>query len=165
MGALRERRRSGGRVTAEQQQEKRKAPGVARQYRGAFIQVNWEPRLCIHSANCWRSLLEVFRPREVPWVRPDAASADEIAWVIAACPSGALSYERFDGGPPEPVPEVTTVAPQPDGPLYVRGRLRFVDSEGNVTRDMTRAALCRCGASGNKPFCDNSHNLIGFRAD
>ena len=100
--------------------EARKAQGVARHYKGESIQVNWEPRLCIHSANCWRSLLDVFRPREVPSIRPDAAPADEVAWVVAACPSGALSYERLDGGPAEPVPEVTTVVPQPDGPLYVR---------------------------------------------
>ncbi|HEY7268697.1 MAG TPA: (4Fe-4S)-binding protein [Dehalococcoidia bacterium] len=147
------------------EQEARKAEGVSRHYKGAAIQVNWEPRLCIHSANCWRSLLDVFRPREAPWVRPDAASADEIAWVVAACPSGALTYERLDGGPPEPAPEVTTVAPQPDGPLYVRGHLRFVDAEGNLVREGTRAALCRCGVSKNKPFCDNGHSIIGFRAD
>jgi uncharacterized Fe-S cluster protein YjdI len=145
--------------------EQRKAAGVSRRYRATGIQVNWEPEYCIHATNCWRSLPDVFRPREAPWVKAESASADEIAWVVSACPSGALSYERLDGGPSEPVPDTTTVEPQTNGPLYVRGRLRFVDQHGNVIRETTRAALCRCGQSANKPFCDLSHVRVGFKAD
>jgi CDGSH-type Zn-finger protein len=48
-----------------------------------------------------------------------------------------------------------------DGPLYVRGKLSLVDARGDEIAEM-RAALCRCGASGNKPFCDSSHREIGF---
>ena len=57
------------------------------------------------------------------------------------------------------------IHPEPNGPLQVRGRLRIVDAEGNVVREMTRASLCRCGHSRRKPFCDNSHRLVNFRAD
>ena len=49
-----------------------------------------------------------------------------------------------------------------DNPLFVRGRLRVVNADGEVVREDTRAALCRCGASANKPFCDGSHRRIGF---
>jgi uncharacterized Fe-S cluster protein YjdI len=151
-------------MTMANQHEVRHEEDVQRQYSSDAIRVNWEPRYCVHAMNCWRSLPDVFRPRESPWVRPAAASADEIAWVVAACPSGALSFERLDGGPPEPVPGTTTVGPQADGPLYVRGNLRFVDAHGNVIREASRAALCRCGHSSNKPFCDLSHLQVGFKA-
>ncbi len=52
---------------------------------------------------------------------------------------------------------------QPDGPLYVRGDLEIHTPDG--VEHVTRAALCRCGASHNKPYCDNSHLDIAFRAD
>jgi CDGSH-type Zn-finger protein len=52
----------------------------------------------------------------------------------------------------------------PNGPLFLRGQLRIVDGTG-VVREATRVALCRCGGSGNKPFCDGTHREIGFRTD
>jgi CDGSH-type Zn-finger protein len=42
--------------------------------------------------------------------------------------------------------------------------VRIVDADGRLIREDTRVALCRCGASGNKPFCDGSHRRIGFQA-
>jgi uncharacterized Fe-S cluster protein YjdI len=138
---------------------------VSRRYASASIEVSWQPEYCIHATNCWRSLPEVFRPRETPWIVPDRSTADEIAWVVAACPSGALSFRRLDGGPEEPVPDTTSIDLQKDGPLYVRGRLRVLDAEGNVIREATRMSLCRCGQSQNKPFCDLSHVGAGFKAD
>ncbi|MBX7252926.1 MAG: CDGSH iron-sulfur domain-containing protein [Candidatus Promineofilum sp.] len=45
----------------------------------------------------------------------------------------------------------------------MRGSLRLVGLRDELIREDTRAALCRCGASGNKPFCDGSHRRIGFR--
>jgi uncharacterized Fe-S cluster protein YjdI len=137
---------------------------VSRRYASAAIEVIWQPEYCIHAGMCWRNLPEVFRPRAVPWVLPDKANADEIAWVISACPSGALGYRRLDGGPSEPVPDTTLVEPQRDGPLYVRGRLQITKPDGSV-RETTRASLCRCGHSQNKPFCDNSHIAAGFRSE
>ena len=49
----------------------------------------------------------------------------------------------------------------PDGPLYARGELEIETPDGVVLE--TRAALCRCGASENKPFCDGSHTRIDFK--
>jgi uncharacterized Fe-S cluster protein YjdI len=77
--------------------------GIERTYQDGRIIVHWRPDLCQHSGNCVRSLPEVFRPRERPWITLDAASADAIAEAVGRCPSGALSAERLDGeGPNAP---------------------------------------------------------------
>lgn len=52
----------------------------------------------------------------------------------------------------------------PDGPLLVRGDLVLFDEDGEPVQPNRRPfALCRCGASAIRPFCDGSHRLIGFR--
>ncbi|MFE7616994.1 CDGSH iron-sulfur domain-containing protein [Streptomyces sp. NPDC057496] len=61
-------------------------------------------------------------------------------------------------------PTECVVTAYPDGPYLVRGAHRVVDAEGNeveVTRPVV--ALCRCGLSGQKPWCDSTHKLIRFR--
>jgi uncharacterized Fe-S cluster protein YjdI len=141
----------------------RKSPGVAREYRTGDIVVRWEPEYCIHTARCLQGLPEVFDVLRRPWIRVDAASADDIARVVAQCPTGALSFSRLDDGPEEPAPDVTTVEPWANGPLFVRGRVRIVDDDGEVVREATRVALCRCGQSANKPFCDGTHRQTEFR--
>jgi uncharacterized Fe-S cluster protein YjdI/CDGSH-type Zn-finger protein len=148
-------------VTPTPRQER----GAARAYAGDVIEVQWEPRLCIHVHNCVRRLPQVFNPDARPWVAVDRADADVIAAAVESCPTGALHYRRLDGGPQERPPEDTTVEPPPNGPLFVRGQVRIVDEDGQPIRDDTRVALCRCGASQNKPFCDGSHRRIGFRTD
>jgi CDGSH-type Zn-finger protein len=60
---------------------------------------------------------------------------------------------------PERVPEVCASA---NGPLLVTGGVRIVDAEGTVLYEGEKATLCRCGGSGNKPFCDGTHEKIGF---
>jgi CDGSH-type Zn-finger protein len=156
--------------------------------------------------------------------------------VAQSCPSGAISYERLDGGPQEAAPPVNVarvrengpialtadlrigkhflgyratlcrcgrsankpfcdgshaaaefvasgepksgktdmlshragaldVTPTADGPLQVEGNLEICSGTGRVVARTTQTWLCRCGASGNKPFCDGSHKKIGFRAD
>jgi uncharacterized Fe-S cluster protein YjdI len=129
---------------------------------GDAIEVHWEPRLCIHMRNCVRGLPNVFRPDARPWIEVDAADADAIAAAVESCPTGALRYRRLDGGPQEEPPDETRIEPRPNGPLFVRGRVRIVDSEGEVIREDTRVALCRCGGSKNKPFCDGTHRSNGF---
>jgi hypothetical protein len=106
----------------------------------------------------------VFDVNRRPWILPENADADAIAQIVAQCPSGALHFRRLDGGAQEAPDAEPTLLTLPDGPLLVRGDIDVVDSEGNVFRHDTRLALCRCGASENKPFCDNSHRRIGFRA-
>jgi CDGSH-type Zn-finger protein len=61
--------------------------------------------------------------------------------------------------------EDARITPYEDGPLLVRGPFTLIDQEGNdieVTR--RTVALCRCGRSRIKPFCDGMHKLSGFKA-
>jgi CDGSH-type Zn-finger protein/uncharacterized Fe-S cluster protein YjdI len=56
------------------------------------------------------------------------------------------------------------IDPETDGPLRVRGNLEITSGTGRVVARVTQARLCRCGGSGNKPFCDGTHVKIGFRS-
>lgn len=136
-----------------------------RRYTGAQIDVRYDTKKCIHAAECVRGLPAVFDTNARPWIQPDNADADAVAAVIARCPSGALHFERKDSGAAEPTPTENRVAPQQDGPLYVHGDIHVQDANGNEVLHDTRMALCRCGLSSNKPFCDNSHKNGQFRAD
>ena len=138
--------------------------GAARVYSDDRIQVFWEPKLCIHVQNCVRGLSEVFDAESRPWIHVEAADADRIAETVATCPTGALHFHRLDGGPQEEGTEETLVEPRPNGPLFLRGRIRIEDAAGNLIREDTRVALCRCGGSANKPFCDGTHRTNGFTA-
>ena len=57
------------------------------------------------------------------------------------------------------------ITPYRDGPLLVRGPVRLVDQDGNeIHAGRQTVALCRCGKSRMRPFCDGSHKLTRFRA-
>jgi CDGSH-type Zn-finger protein len=58
-----------------------------------------------------------------------------------------------------------SITPYRDGPLLVRGPVQLVDSGGEVIETgRDPVALCRCGKSRIRPFCDGTHKLIRFRA-
>jgi len=135
--------------------------GTKKEYAGDGIVIGFEARRCIHAAECVRNLPAVFNSEKRPWIDAGGATADEIVAVVERCPSGALTYERSDGGPREVATTRPTIRVGKDGPLFVRGSA-VVDHEGNPLADGARVALCRCGASNNKPFCDNSHKTIEF---
>ena len=133
---------------------------VTREYATDEIVVEWEPRLCYHSHNCVRSLPQVFNEQARPWVNVDAASADEIEAAVSLCPSGALRTRRPGAGLRIRGSEIRA---SENGPLLVRGGVKVLDAEGNVLFEGENAALCRCGGSANKPFCDGTHLTNGFR--
>ena len=57
-----------------------------------------------------------------------------------------------------------TITPYRDGPLLVRGPFKLVDQDGNeIDTGRETVALCRCGKSRMRPFCDGTHNLIRFK--
>jgi CDGSH-type Zn-finger protein len=63
-----------------------------------------------------------------------------------------------------PDPEVT-ITPYRDGPLLIRGPFRLEDQTGReIALDRQTIALCRCGKSRIRPFCDGSHQIVRFRA-
>jgi uncharacterized Fe-S cluster protein YjdI len=133
-------------------------------YESPEITVTFDPNLCIHAARCLQGLPRVFDVRRRDWVRPAEAPAADVAEVVRRCPSGALQYELASGEQEQPDAE-PTVRPTRNGPLYARGPLTIRDAEGGVIAQGTRFALCRCGRTGNAPFCDNSHLAAGFEAD
>jgi CDGSH-type Zn-finger protein len=76
--------------------------------------------------------------------------------------------EDADGELPEHDGDVdggATITPYRDGPLIVRGDFRLLDQDGaEIDPGRKTVALCRCGKSGIKPFCDGSHKRSGFSA-
>ena len=134
---------------------------LTKEYATDEVVVEWEPRLCYHSQNCVRSLPQVFDDSRRPWVKVDAAGADEVEAAVALCPSGALRTRRL-AAPVMKRKQRPEVRASVDGPLLVSGGVRILDAEGAVLFEGERAALCRCGGSSNKPFCDGTHRTNGF---
>ncbi|MCH7834042.1 MAG: CDGSH iron-sulfur domain-containing protein, partial [Proteobacteria bacterium] len=85
--------------------------------------------------------------------------------VVLRCPTGALSVEFADGSHVEQADVINTVHVAYNGPLFVRGNLDIDGAPANAPGLKYRAALCRCGESGNKPFCDGQHKKVGFVSD
>lgn len=132
-------------------------------YSNDDLTVLWKPQLCIHSKHCWKELGDVFKPSERPWVNMKGASSRLIREQVDKCPSGALSYQKKTNVvtnadiPATPLVEVT-----PNGPLLVHGHIVIKDASGNQTAREKTTALCRCGHSLNKPYCDGNHTKKGF---
>ena len=63
------------------------------EYRGKDVVIRYDDKICIHAAECVKTLPPVFDANRNPWVNPDGASVQEIQATIARCPSGALSSE------------------------------------------------------------------------
>ncbi len=61
------------------------------------------------------------------------------------------------------MPDVT-IAIRKDGPYIVTGPVSLTDADGNAYPARPSIALCRCGASTKKPFCDGTHSKVGFAA-
>lgn len=133
------------------------------EFRGESVSLTWSRRRCIHAAECVMNLPRVFEPGRRPWIDMTGAPADAIARVAARCPTGALHFERTDGGAGEATPATNTVLPARHGPLYLHGDIEVLDESGALRLADTRVALCRCGRSANKPLCDGAHLTTGFR--
>ena len=128
--------------------------------RGRKAVIWFDGAKCVHSRNCVLSRPDVFVPNaKGAWVHPDRAAPEDIAALVASCPSGALTFERLDGGANEAPPKVNTVRVRENGPLAFHAPLQV----GGVDSGL-RATLCRCGASKRKPWCDGSHVAAGFVA-
>lgn len=132
-------------------------------YEGEEVTVTFDPNLCIHSEECVHGLPAVFDPSRRRWIRPDEASAEEVVAAVARCPSGALRVRRRRQAVAPMSPEAgVAITVSRDGPLLVRGPLRIENAAGEIIATADAAALCRCGATANPPFCDGSHTGIGF---
>ena len=137
---------------------------VVKEYSNGELTIVWQPSKCIHSTLCFRGLPAVFNPQQRPWVKMDAATTEQLIAQVSSCPSGALSYKLAE----QPMPvtssaaEIVKIKLAPNGPLLVQGKIEIQDKNGTITTHTKMTALCRCGASANKPYCDGSHQKIGF---
>ncbi len=100
------------------------------------------------------------------WERMDSISDPDVRGkveaIVAHCPSGRLVLLREEGAPVEPDFEPGIVV-EKGGPYWVRGGVRVESSDGEPWEMRNRVTLCRCGRSANKPFCDGTHERIGFQ--
>ena len=133
-------------------------------YDSEEIKVTWDQKRCIHAEECVHGLSDVFDPNQKPWIQPEKGNVEEIADVIERCPTGALKYEVKDGSRTEKPSSKNRIILRENGPVYFFGDLEVQDAEGNTVLEDTRFAMCRCGASHNKPACDNSHQKLDWSA-
>lgn len=127
---------------------------------GRELTIQFEGRRCIHSRHCVLDAPSVFKantPGE--WIHPDTMPAEALVAVAHSCPSGAIRYQRHDGGPAETAPAVNQLRVRENGPYAVHAPLTVAGAD-----DGYRATLCRCGQSRRKPWCDGSHVAAGFQA-
>ena len=130
-------------------------------YEGEEVDVTWDGRLCIHVGECGRADGELFMGGRNPWCAPDVTGVEDVVDVVERCPTGALVHLRKDGKR-ETAADENTIVVSNNGPLYAKGDLHIEGAPDDAPGLSFRAALCRCGQSKNKPFCDNSHEAAGF---
>lgn len=135
---------------------------VVKTYKKDSLTVIWQPSLCSHSTNCWKQLLPVFNPKSRPWIDLSAAGNDQIKDQISKCPSGALAYIDKEEKTNTVTNEVTQVEVVPGGPYIIKGEIKLKGTTVSSKPKTNIVALCRCGSSKNKPFCDGSHTSITF---
>lgn len=130
-------------------------------YESDQLRIIYDRKLCIHVGECGRADNPLFDATEDPWCRPDMVDVETAVAVVERCPSGALRYERKDGGPEEQASPENEISVAQDGPLYAWGQIDLDGQDGQGVP--FRVALCRCGASNNKPLCDGSHAQVAFK--
>jgi CDGSH-type Zn-finger protein len=119
-------------------------------------------RFCDPKGQVWHLVLESDQP----------AAARLVEQQTGDCPGGRLrarqrAQAQVDGHAVEPqfqpsIGLVQDTAKGVSGPLWLRGGVEVLGADGSRYEVRNRVALCRCGASGNKPFCDGSHVPSGF---
>ena len=153
-----------------------------REYSNGEITVFWKPDACIHSTVCFMKLRKVFDPTKRPWVNMQGATTQEIINIVEQCPTDALTWkwnrdltsaekEELKSEPageervPTPLPPtlVTEITIIENGPALIKGKFRMSKTSGETIETAEQIALCRCGSSHNKPFCDGSHRTSGFK--
>jgi CDGSH-type Zn-finger protein len=126
------------------------------------------PELCAYARFCHREDGSVWELVEDSGNPKSRASAIQGAW---DCPSGRLLAWEKTGQPIEEkhenaigIVEDPTYKGGVSGPIWVKGGVLIESSDGSEYEVRNQVTLCRCGKSDNKPFCDNSHGLIVFKA-
>ena len=154
-----------------------------REYTNGEITVFWKPDTCIHATICFMKLRKVFDPTKRPWVNMHGASTQDIINIVDQCPTDALTWKwNRDLSPveeevikcepvgeekvPTPVPApapVTEITIIENGAALIKGNFRMKKATGELIETSQMIALCHCGTSHNKPFCDGSHHGSKFK--
>jgi uncharacterized Fe-S cluster protein YjdI len=139
--------------------------GLKKKYTKENLTVIWQPDLCIHSKECFKGLPEVFNPANRPWVNLDAESVDRIKSQVDKCPSGALSYEmkQEEKETDNTVEQTPLIDVSENGPILIGGPANIKYKGNRELKESKTIALCRCGLSSRKPYCDGSHKREGFK--
>ncbi len=130
------------------------------------VTVIWKPDVCIHSAVCVKGLPGVFNPQRRPWIDMEQADTAAIIEQVRKCPSGAISYvlsNATEATAPAAATANTTINVLPNGPFIINSECLIKHSDGSEEIKTGKVALCRCGASQKKPYCDGSHRSNGFQ--
>jgi uncharacterized Fe-S cluster protein YjdI len=148
-----------------------------REYSNGDITVFWKPDACIHATICFMKLRKVFDPTKRPWVNMKGAGSQEITDIVEQCPTDALTWkwnrdltleekDELLSTPdreemvPAPVAEIKIIE---NGPALIKGKFRLINASGEKIETAEQIALCRCGVSHNKPFCDGTHHTAKFK--
>lgn len=136
---------------------------------GEKLVLEFDGKACMHSRFCVMGAPNTFLGNvDGPWLYPDDSSPDVLYAIARQCASGAIRVHRKDGGQDVQTPPVNVLRVMENGPLCFHADLDIHNPEGSLAAEsenegMNRA-LCRCGASKNKPYCDGSHHEIHFEA-
>jgi len=133
---------------------------------GPALDLSWSRKLCALARFCHRA--------GDAWTQAENSS-DPAARAVAVeeaacCPSGSLVAWDKDAGralEPDLRPSIGLVENPlagTSGPIWVRGGIPIEAADGTVYEVRNRVALCRCGRSSGKPFCDGTHLTVGFKA-
>ncbi|MGR3485251.1 MAG: CDGSH iron-sulfur domain-containing protein [Paracoccaceae bacterium] len=125
------------------------------------VTVGYSPRICSHAKHCVATG-DAFDPDRKPWIDPSEGTLAQLRAATGRCPSGAL---RLAVGEAQAVPftaphDAAGIRVAQDGPLEVdHVALDAPFADGATSQ---KYVLCRCGRTGNAPFCDGTHSDIGW---
>jgi uncharacterized Fe-S cluster protein YjdI len=158
-------------VTKAELSEFKRDKDNVKEYSNGEITVYWKAELCIHSANCLMGMPRVFNSKRKPWVNVTGADSKEVMKTVDSCPSRALTYLksstlsiRKPRKKKKHAPKFAKVQILKDGPALITGNFIIRDAKKKKIRiGSAVAAICRCGGSKKKPFCDGSHLALGYK--
>ncbi len=132
--------------------------------KGATLDMTDNKDLCMGAQFCHRA----GGARSLIAASDDPEKRERAIEVAGQCPSGRLVACEKEGTPIEPPFEKSiSVTGDPgkgiSGPLWVKGGVPIESADGHEYELRNRVTLCRCGRSHNKPLCDGTHNVIGYR--
>jgi CDGSH-type Zn-finger protein len=123
-------------------------------WEGKKLKTFFNPNACMHAGYC-RPLKEL---REKEGSDQSDATAREIIKIVHACPSSALSFETVDPIDQDQESSNYQLEIIEGGEIRVSGSFEPVNFSLQERQETTKATLCRCGLSKNKPYCDAAHS-------